>query len=779
MLKSLNNILKRDKEPFRVPRSVQDTIPITHIWENGIWQVGNKYSQCWQFTDINFLDASEEDKRDMVRDFRNLINALDDACAAKFTTNNLRINKTEFEQSILLPMQNDNLDVYRREYNDMILSKVTENNNSIIQERFVTISIQARSYQDAKNFFIRINPILVDRFAKLDSVATELNTVRRLRTIHNFFRQGEEAVFENDLDRIFESGNSFRDYICPDSLELFPDYFRMGERYGRSFFLKSYGKLMEDDFVTTLCSLNRNLFFSMDLNPVPMEEAVREIEAKLLAVETNITNWQRRQNENNNFTAVIPYDLEQQRNETTRLLNDLKTRNQRLLFGVITMVISADTKEELDRNSKLLTSLAQGKHCQLAVLRYQQLAGLNTALPYGQRNIDVMRTLTSESAAIFMPFCSHEIMDAEGTYCGINTVSSNLIIVNRKALMNGNGFILGVSGSGKSFFSKREILFLILSTGDDVIIMDPQNEYTALVQALGGTVINLSPSSPNHINCMDLAGGYGIEADPLSAKADFVLSFIEQIMGKTDTLHMPDKSLIDRCLHKIYADYIASGYQTEPPTLVDLYQELKQQKEKQAKELALALEMVSIGSLNMFAHPTNVNVDNRLISFGIRDLGQQLRTPGMLVMTDAIRNRVARNRERGVRTHVIMDEMHIFFANELSAQFFEESWKQFRKDGALATGITQNVEDCLQSDNARKMLANSEYLVLLNQAPTDLAELTKLLHLKDAQMSHVKNVGFGQGLLKCGSNIVPFFDRFPTDTKLYRLMSTKPGEQHK
>ena len=288
--------------------------------------------------------------------------------------------------------------------------------------------------------------------------------------------------------------------------------------------------------------------------------------------------------------------------------------------------------------------------------------------------------------------------------------------------------------------------------------------------------INLSPTSPNHINAMDLALGYGDSANPLIAKSEFVLSFIEQIMGGTGKLEAVDKSIIDRCLTKIYADYLDSGYSIDPPTLVDLHKELKKQKEKQAKELALALEMVSEGNLNMFAHQTNVDIHNRLISFGIRDLGKQLRTPGMLVMTDAIRNRVARNRERGIRTHVIMDEMHIFFANELSSQFFAESWKQFRKDGALATGITQNVEDCLRSVTARTMLANSEYLVLLNQAPTDQIELAKLLNISDNQMSHVDSVGFGRGLIKCGSNIVPFVDNFPKDTKLYRLMSTKPEE---
>lgn len=351
----------------------------------------------------------------------------------------------------------------------------------------------------------------------------------------------------------------------------------------------------------------------------------------------------------------------------------------------------------------------------------------------------------------------------------------NLIVINRKELINGNGFILGVSGSGKSFFAKKEFIFVFLGTNDEIIIADPQNEYAALVNALGGAVINLSPTSPNHINCMDLAIGYGDDANPLVAKSDFVLSFIEQVVG-AEKLDAMAKSIIDRCLSIIYEDYLKSNYTIQPPTLADLYNELRNQEEKQAHELALSLEMVAQGNLNMFAHQTNVDVHNRLISFGIRDLGKQLRTPGMLVMTDAIRNRVARNRERGIRTHVIIDEMHIFFANDFSAQFFSESWKQFRKDGALATGITQNVENCLESVTARTMLANSEYLVMLNQAPTDRAELAKLLNISTNQLSYITNVGFGRGLIKCGHSIVPFIDSWPKNSSLYSLMSTRPGE---
>ena len=692
MIKALSRILKQDRERMNIPRSVQQVIPVKRIWLDGIWLVGNKYSKCWRFTDINYAIASKDDKTSMFLDYSELLNALDSNATTKITVCNKRMNKQAFEKSILLPLQGDQYDGYRKEYNDMLLDNVTDVSNSIVQERYVTVSVAVKNIDEARSYFNRVGADLSAHLSQLSSFCEELNSVERFRILHDFFRAGEEVSFSMDLKKMIRQGRSFRDYICPDTFEFSKDCFKMGKTYGRVLFLKDYASYIKDSLVAELCEINRNLFFSIDIIPIPTDEAVREVENKLLGVETNITNWQRKQNQNNNFSAVIPYDLEQQRKEAKEFLDDLTTRDQRMMFGLVTIVHTAKNKKQLDRDTETLQSIARKHLCQLTVLKYQQMDGLNTALPYGLRKINALRTLTTESMAVLMPFRAHEIMDVGGTYCGMNAISHNLIIANRKNLINGNGFILGVSGSGKSFFTKREIVSLFLGTNDEIIIADPQNEYTPLVNALGGAAINLSPTSPNHINAMDLALGYGDSENPLIAKSEFVLSFIEQIMGGTGKLEAVDKSIIDRCLTNIYAEYLSSNYTIQPPTLSDLYAELKKQKEKQAKELALAIEMIAQGNLNMFAHQTNVDVHNRLIAYGIRDLGKQLWTPGMLVMTDAIRNRVARNRERGIRTHVILDEMHIFFANDLSAQFFAESWKQFRKDGALATGITQNVE---------------------------------------------------------------------------------------
>ena len=775
MIKTLNNTIKQDRTAYKIPRSVQDVIPIQRIFADGIFQFGTKYSRTLRFSDINYAIASKEDKTAMFLGYSELLNALDSGSTTKLTICNKQVNRQAFEDTVLLPQRGDSLDGFVNEFNGMLEGKISGSSASVEQERFITVSVHKKNVDEARTFFSRVTGEVSSKLSRLNSSSNELDAAERLDVLRGFFRPDESSL-PFDLQSAMKRGHNLKDTICPDSLEFHRDYFKMGSQYGRVLFLKDYASYIKDSMILELTDLNRRMMLSIDMIPVPTDEAVREVENKLLGVETNITNWQRKQNQNNNFSAVIPYDLEQQRKEAKEFLDDLTTRDQRMMFGLVTIVHTAKNKKQLDRDTETLQSIARKHLCQLTVLKYQQMDGLNTALPYGLRKINALRTLTTESMAVLMPFRAHEIMDVGGTYCGMNAISHNLIIANRKNLINGNGFILGVSGSGKSFFTKREIVSLFLGTNDEIIIADPQNEYTPLVNALGGAAINLSPTSPNHINAMDLALGYGDSENPLIAKSEFVLSFIEQIMGGTGKLEAVDKSIIDRCLTNIYAEYLSSNYTIQPPTLSDLYAELKKQKEKQAKVLALAIEMIAQGNLNMFAHQTNVDVHNRLIAYGIRDLGKQLRTPGMLVMTDAIRNRVARNRERGIRTHVILDEMHIFFANDLSAQFFAESWKQFRKDGALATGITQNVEDCLKSLTARTMLANSEYLVMLNQAPTDRIELAKLLHISDNQLSYITNVGFGKGLLKCGNSIVPFVDNFPKNTRLYQLMSTKPGE---
>lgn len=775
MIKTLQKIMKQDKERFIVPKGVQQAIPIRAIWPDGIFRVGNKFSKSYRFEDINYAVASKEDKEAMFLSYSELLNSFDSGATTKITINNRRLNKADFESSILIPLKDDRLDEYRREYNRMLLDKAT-GANSIVQDKYVTVSVMKKNIEEARNYFSRIGTDLITHFSHLGSKCVELDATDRLRILHDFFRAGEETDFHFDLSATMRKGHDFKDFICPDTFEFEKDHFRMGNKFGRVIFLREYASYIKDSMVSELCDLNRNMMLSLDIIPIPTDEAVREVENRLLGVETNITNWQRRQNQSNNFSAVVPYDMEQQRKESKEFLDDLTTRDQRMMFAVLTMVHIADSKEQLDSDTETLLTNARKHLCQFSTLTFQQMDGLNTVLPFGLRKIDAIRTLTTESTAVFIPFRAQEISHSGGIYYGQNVISKNMIIANRKHLLNGNSFILGVSGSGKSFTAKREIVNQILSSDDDIILIDPEREYSSLVKAMGGEIIHISATSPNHINAMDMSKDYGDGANPVILKSEFVLSLCEQLIGGQN-LGAKQKSLIDRCTASVYRKYLQSNYRDKLPTLQDFHAELLKQSEPEAQEIALAIELFTSGSLNTFAKSTNVDVNNRLICYDILDLGKQLLPIGMLVVLDSILNRITQNRAKGKNTFIIIDEIYLLFQHEYSANFLFTLWKRVRKYGAFCTGITQNVDDLLQSHTARTMLANSEFIVMLNQASTDRIELAKLLNISDLQLSYITNVDAGNGLIKVGSSLVPFTDQFPRNTKLYNLMTTKPGEQ--
>lgn len=772
MIKTLKNLFKQDKERYAVPRKVQDVIPVRRIWKDGIFMTGGKFSKTYKFTDINYLVASREDKESMFLTYSELLNSLDSGATTKITINNRRLNKANFEQSILMPLRGDFRDEYRREYNQMLLDKAT-GANGIVQEKYLTISVVKKDIEEARAYFARVGADLISHFSALGSKCTELDAEEKLRVLHDFYRQGEEAAFHFDPQDMMKKGHDFRDYICPDSIEKNSDYLKLGEKFCRLLFLKDYASYIKDSMVTELTDFNRNMMLSIDVVPVPTDEAVREVENRLLGVETNITNWQRRQNANNNFSAVIPYDMELQRKESKEFLDDLTTRDQRMMFGLITMVLCADSKEQLDSDTEAVLSVARKHMCQLATLKFQQLDGLNTVLPIGARKINAFRTLTTESLAAFIPFKVQEIRDSGGIYYGENAISHNLIMCNKANLLNQSAFLLGVPGSGKSFCAKELITFLILNTDDDILICDPEGEFAPLVQALGGdisTIIRMAAGGKDRLNAMYMVDGYG-ENNPIVEKSQFVMSLVEQI--DKNGVGPQQKSIIDRCTALVYQEAQQKG---TVATLCDLRDKILEQPEDKAKEIALSLELFTKGSLDIFGHESTVDLDKRIVVFDIRSLGAQLKPTGLLVITDTILNRVTLNWKKGKRTHVFIDEFHVVFENEQSGIFFNSAWRQFRKRGAYPTAITQNVEYLLDSVQASTMLSNSEFVVMLNQAASDRAKLAKLLNISDEQMSYVTNADAGCGLIKYGSALVPFINRFPKNTKLYQLMTTKPGE---
>ena len=772
MIKTLSNLLKQDKEKYTVPRKVQDVIPIKRIWPDGIFLVGGKFSKMYRFTDINYLVASRADKETMFLAYSELLNSLDSGATTKITINNRRLNRKNFEKSILMPLKGDARDVYREEYNQMLLGKAMAG-NGIVQEKYITVTMLKKDIEEARAYFARIGADIIAHFAALGSKCTELDATERLRVLHDFYRSGEEVDFYFDMRDKMRKGHDFRDYICPDSMEKSADHLKIGERFCRVLYLKDYASYIKDSLVTELTDMGRNMMLSIDIVPIPTDEAVREVENRLLGVETNITNWQRKQNANNNFSAVVPYDMELQRKEAKEFLDDLTTRDQRMMLGIITMVLTAESKEQLDSDTEAVLSIARKHMCQLAVLKYQQFDGLNTVLPIGTRRINAFRTLTTESLAVFIPFKVQEIQDAGGIYFGENAISHNLIMCNKANLLNQSAFLLGVPGSGKSFAAKELITFLMLNTEDDILICDPEGEFSPLVKAMGddiGAVFNLCAGGKHRLNAMYMVVGYG-EQYPIVEKSQFIMSLVEQI--DKNGVGPQHKSIIDRCTALVYKEAQETGI---VPTLTTLREKLLVQPEEKAREIALALELFTTGSLDIFGHGSNIDLDKRVVVFNIHDLGEQLKPTGLLVITDTMLNRVTLNWQKGKRTHVFIDEFHVVFESEQGAGFFNSAWRQFRKRNAYPTAITQNVEYLLDSVQASTMLSNSEFIIMLNQAASDREKLSKLLNISNEQMSYVTNADAGCGLIRYGSALVPFVNRFPKDTKLYDLMTTRPGE---
>ena len=772
MIKSLRNIIHQDKEKFKIPTSVQDTIPVHTIWKNGIFLVGNnKYSKTYQFTDINYGKASEEDKKAMFLAYSELLNSFDSNATTKITIMTRKLNRCDFENDILIKEAGDEIDRLRKEYNDMLLD-IASNSSCMVRDMFITVSVVKKSYEEAKNYFARVGSEISILLSRLGSRCTELDATERLRILHRFYRHGEEANFYFDLSESTKKGHNFKDHICPDDMELMADHFKIGERYGRVMYLKDYASFLKDDFISELCSIERPIIMSIDIIPVPTDEAVREGENRLLGIERNIVDFLRKQQDNNNFSGTIPYDLEKQRNEMKEFLDDLTTRDQRMMFANLTYVHTADSMKELKADTENIKTFARKRLCQMATLKFQQLDGLNTVLPIGVRKIDALRTFTTESLAALMPFRVQEIMDAGGIYYGINAISGNLILCNKSNLLNQSTIILGVPGSGKSFSAKELIAFIAMAfPNDDILICDPEGEYGNLVLALNGKVIRIAAGSEHHINAMDMVEGYGDGGNPVIDKSEFILSLFEQLDPRG--IGPREKSIIDRCVDAVYRDYKNGG---PVPTLCVLREKLLEQYEEEASDLALSLELFTSGSLNAFAHETNVDTQNRMIVYDIHDLGRQLKTMGLLVITDAMLNRVTENCKKGKRTHIFVDEFHVVFENEHSAEFFSSAWRRFRKRNAYPTAITQNVEYLLDSVEASTMLSNSEFIIMLNQAASDREKLAEKLNISDDQLSYITNAEAGSGLIRYGSTLVPFVNRFPKDTELYRLMTTKPGE---
>ena len=779
--KQIEAAIARAKNQDNKKMSAQDSIPFERMFPDGVCRVKPGYfTKTIQFQDINYQLNQNEDKTAIFEGWCDFLNYFDSSVKFQLSFMNMAANKDTYGQSIVIPSQNDDFDNIREEYTEMLRSQLARGNNGLIKTKYLTFGIEAANVKEAKPRLDRIETDLLNNFKRLGVAAEPLNGKQRLALMHGMFHIDEHTDFNFEWEWLAPSGLSVKDFIAPSSFEFRNGKeFGVGKKLGAVSFLQILAPELNDRMLADFLDMESSLIVTMHIQSVDQTMAIKTVKRKITDLQKMTIEEQKKAVRSGYDMDIIPSDLATYGNEAKKILQDLQSRNERMFLMTFLVLNTANNKQQLGNNIFQASSIAQKYNCQLTRLDFQQEEGLMSSLPLGLNQIEIKRGLTTSSVAIFVPFTTQELFQngEEALYCGINALSNNLIMVDRKKLKNPNGLILGTPGSGKSFSAKREIANVFLVTDDDIIICDPEAEYGPLVERLHGQVIRISPTSPHFINPMDLNLNYSDEENPLSLKSDFILSLCELIVGGKEGLQPVEKTVIDRCVRLVYRDYLADPKPENMPILEDLYNALLKQDEKEAHYIATALEIYVTGSLNVFNHRTNVDIHSRIVSYDIKELGKQLKKIGMLIVQDQVWNRVTVNREARKSTRYYIDEMHLLLKEEQTAAYSVEIWKRFRKWGGSPTGITQNVKDLLSSREVENIFENSDYIYMLNQASGDRQILAKHLNISPHQLSYVTHSGEGEGLLFYGSVILPFVDRFPKDTELYRIMTTKPQEQ--
>lgn len=777
---AVREIVRNARKNDGVPQTAQQSIPFDRMFPDGICRVGlDYYTKTVQFQDINYQLAQQEDKTEIFEEWCAFLNFFDSSVKFQLSFENMATDVSDFEKSIKISHKNDGFDDVRDEYSEVLLHQMEAGNNGLTKTKYLTFGINAESMKTAKPRLIHIETDILNNFKRLGVQAKSLNSSERLELMHRQFHIGDDAKFHFDWKYLTGSGLSVKDFIAPSSF-AFPTgrYFQIGDMYGCMSFLSIDASDISDRLLADFLSMESSQIVTMHIQSVDQNEAIKTIKHTITELDRSKIEEQKKAVRAGYDMDIIPSDLATYGKDAKALLKELQSQNERMFLLTFLVMNTGKTKQELENNVFQATSIAQKHNCNLVRLDYQQEQGLMSTLPLANNLIEIQRGMTTSSTAIFVPFTTQELFQSgdEALYYGLNALSNNMIMVDRKKLKNPNALILGTPGSGKSFSAKREIANSFLVTDDDIIISDPESEYSPLVARFGGQVIKISPTSDQFINPMDINMNYSDDDNPIALKADFILSLCELIVGNKDGLRPVEKTVIDRCIRQIYQKYFENPGPENMPILGDLYQALLAQEEPEAKHVATALEIYVSGSLNVFNHRTNVELTNRLVCYDIKDLGKQLKKIGMLVVQDQVWGRVTENRSQGRSTRYYMDEMHLLLREDQTAAYTVEIWKRFRKWGGIPTGITQNVKDLLASKEVENIFENSDFIYMLNQAVGDRQILAKQLNISPHQLSYVTHSGEGEGLLFYGNVILPFVDRFPTNTELYHIMTTRLSE---
>ena len=748
--------------------------------KDGICRVhDNLYSKTIRFFDLNYQLAQAEDKDAIFEGWCEFLNYFDFTIHVQLSFVNHHSATLEFDHSIQIEPQHDQFDDLRQEYSNMLKEQLEKGNNGLVRTKYITFAIEADSIRVARPKLERIEADILNNFKVLGVVAYPLNGVERLRLMYEFFNPDSQTPFDFSYDMVLKSGMSTKDFIAPTSFRFRKARdFSMGDRLGAASYLQIIAPELSDRMLADFLDMDRDIMINMHIQSIEQSEAIKMVKSKVSDIQKMKIEEQKKAVRSGYDMDIIPSDLNTYSGEAQRLLEDLQSRNERLFLVTIVFLNTERSRRELDLALLQTAGIAQKYNCALRRLDYMQETGMVASLPLGWNPVPIKRALTTTATAVFIPFTTQELFmpGKEAIYYGLNAISNNMIVADRKQLKNPNGLILGTPGSGKSFTAKREFVNVFFSTQDDIIICDPEGEYYPLVQALDGQVIRIAPNSRDYVNPMDINLDYSDDDNPLAFKSDFVMSLCELIMGSRNGISAAEKTVIDRCMPYVYQKYMDDPRPENMPVLGDLYACLRQQTEEEAQRIATALEIYVNGSLNVFNHQTNVQLGNRVICFDIKDLGKQLKKLGMLIVQDQVWNRVTVNRYSHKATRYYIDEFHLLLKEEQTAAYSVEIWKRFRKWGGVPTGITQNVKDLLSSREIENIFENSDFICMLNQAGGDRAILAKQLNISPRQLSHVTNAGEGEGLLFYGNVIIPFKDRFDKTTRLYSLMTTKPAE---